>query len=605
MFDDRKTEDVLGIVISAVKEAGDLIRQDFHRTGGPRGSGHHAEVDEEAEWVIRKWLLEAFPNWGYLGEETGAAGPAGAEYRWLVDPNDGTASYLKGMRGSAVSVGLVREGVPVLGVVYAPTYPDDMGDLIAWAKGLPLTRNGKEVRRTPLPESLSKEYVVLLSQGADEASQANAELVAPARFRAMPSIAYRLALLAVGDGDAAMSLNGPVDWDMAGGHALVLAVGGDLFGQDGQSVRYGPDGGPRGPWFAAGTGTVARTLLSQDWNRVFREREKESGYPLAHLQRGHAVSDPDLLSRAQGCLLGQLAGDSLGSLVEFRSADSIRAEYPDGVRNLADGGCWNTLAGQLTDDSEMALVLARSILEQNRYQAEAAGDAYRWWKDSGPFDMGGTTSAGLAGHPNLQSQANGSLMRISPLAIWGHALPPAQLANIARTDSATTHPHAVCQDSCAAFVVATAHAIRTGEGAQATYDVALKWIRSAKAEAAVIDSLETAAHSPPDDFLTQQGWVLIALQNAFYQLLHAPTLEEGIIDTVMRGGDTDTTAAIAGALLGAAHGRDAIPPRWLRALLSCRPIKGLPNVRQPRPIPFWPVDAMELAERLLLTGSKR
>lgn len=65
------------------------------------------------------------------------------------------------------------------------------------------------------------------------------------------------------------------------------------------------------------------------------------------------------LERAQGCLLGQLAGDSLGSLVEFRDADDIRRQYPDGVRDLADGGTFNTIAGQPTDDSEMALALSR------------------------------------------------------------------------------------------------------------------------------------------------------------------------------------------------------------------------------------------------------
>ena len=602
MFGDRETSDVLAAVIAVVKEAGDLIRQDFHLAGGPRGHGHHADVDEEAELVIREKLLGAFPEWGYLGEETGSAGPTSAEYKWLVDPNDGTASYLKGMRGSAVSVGLVRDGVPVLGVVFAPTYPDDKGDLIAWAEGLPLTRNGIEIRRSTLPEILGKDDVVLLSQDADRASKANAELVIPARYRAMPSIAYRLALVAVGEAEVAVSLNGPVSWDMAGGHALVLAAGGDLYGQDGQSVRYGPDGGPRGSWFAGGTGTASRTLLSKDWGRVFREQEDEARFPLARLERGHAALDPGLLSRAQGCLLGQLAGDSLGSLVEFRSAESIRAEYPDGVRDLADGGCWNTLAGQPTDDSEMALMLARSILDQDGYQAKAAGDAYCWWKDSGPFDMGGTTSAGLAGHPNLVSQANGSLMRISPLAIWGHARQPNELAEQAREDSAITHPNPVCQDSCAAFVVAAAHAIRTGEGAQAAYTAALKWARSAHAEPSVIESLEAAAHGPPDDFLTQQGWVLIALQNAFNQLLNAPSLEEGIIDTVMRGGDTDTTAAIAGALLGAVHGREAVPSRWTRSILSCHPIRGLPGIQRPRPKPLWPVDALELAERLQVQG---
>ena len=69
--------------------------------------------------------------------------------------------------------------------------------------------------------------------------------------------------------------------------------------------------------------------------------------------------DIDMFSRAQGCLLGQLAGDSFGSLVEFRAPDGIWREFPGGVRDLADGGTWNTIAGQPTDDSEMAMLLAR------------------------------------------------------------------------------------------------------------------------------------------------------------------------------------------------------------------------------------------------------
>ena len=63
------------------------------------------------------------------------------------------------------------------------------------------------------------------------------------------------------------------------------------------------------------------------------------------------------VNRAQGCLLGQLAGDALGSLVEFQSLEEIRRNYPGGVRELADGGTRSTIAGQPTDDSEMALLL--------------------------------------------------------------------------------------------------------------------------------------------------------------------------------------------------------------------------------------------------------
>ncbi|NLI08536.1 MAG: ADP-ribosylglycohydrolase family protein, partial [Thermotogaceae bacterium] len=85
------------------------------------------------------------------------------------------------------------------------------------------------------------------------------------------------------------------------------------------------------------------------------------------------------IDRAQGCLLGQLAGDSLGSLVEFRSQEEILREYPSGVREFADGGTWNTIAGQPTDDSEMALLLARMLADQGRYDPEGARKAYIFW----------------------------------------------------------------------------------------------------------------------------------------------------------------------------------------------------------------------------------
>ena len=95
------------------------------------------------------------------------------------------------------------------------------------------------------------------------------------------------------------------------------------------------------------------------------------------------------------------------------------------------------------------------------------------------------------------------------------------------------------------------------------------------------------------------GWVLIAFQNALFQMLHAPNLEEGVVNTVMQGGDTDTNAAICGALLGAVYGRNAIPTQWKHAVLNCEPDKGDPRVKQPRPQCFWPIDALELARKLV------
>jgi ADP-ribosyl-[dinitrogen reductase] hydrolase len=128
--------------------------------------------------------------------------------------------------------------------------------------------------------------------------------------------------------------------------------------------------------------------------------------------------DSRSLSRAEGCLLGQFSGDSLGSLVEFQSPEQIARKYPAGVRELADGGTWGTIAGQPTDDSEMALALARMLMKFRRYDSVEAREAYVIWLNSSPFDCGSTVSSGLRGHLNRDSQANGALMRISPLGIF-------------------------------------------------------------------------------------------------------------------------------------------------------------------------------------------
>jgi ADP-ribosylglycohydrolase len=112
-------------------------------------------------------------------------------------------------------------------------------------------------------------------------------------------------------------------------------------------------------------------------------------------------------------------------------------------------------------------------------------------------------------------------------------------------------------------------------------------------------TIRDAAHTPPADYVHLQGWVIVAFQNALWQLLNAPSLEEGVVDTVMRGGDTDTNAAIAGALLGAVYGRHAVPKQWVDELLSCRPKAGDLRVRHPRPECFWPIDSPELAKSLV------
>lgn len=590
----------LDVAVAAARDAGAILLADFHRSGGPRGKEDKAEADVEAEKAIRERLIAAFPGLSFVGEETGrSAGTLGAPI-WLVDPNDGTRDYLVGRRGSAVSIGLLVDRRPCLGVVFAFNYPDGAGDLFAWAEGCgALLRNGRAVE-TRLPETLAPAHVVLVSSKGDRDPETNLECAAPARYRTLPSIAHRLALVAAGEAAATSSLFAPGAWDYAAGQALLRTAGGVLVDESGSEVAYAEDGSSRTERAFGGSPPVAEELARRPWERVSSRRRWADGEGPARLRRGEAVVDAALLSRAQGCLLGQVAGDSLGGLAEFSTAAAVATRYPGGPRLLEDGGYWGILAGQPTDDSEMALALARSMVDGAAYDPEAALSAYRRWHRSGPFDIGATTRAALAGYLMAESQSNGSLMRASPLGVFAHALAPERAAALARDDSALTHPNAVCADAAAAFVVAVAHAVRFGDSSEGAYEAAVDWGLRAGIAPAVAEALRRAAEAPPACDGESQGWVLIALQNAFFELLRAPTLESGVVATVRRGGDTDTNAAVAGALLGAVHGREAVPAQWRAMILSCRPHPL--RARRPRPMAFWPVDVLELAERLLLAG---
>lgn len=109
-------------------------------------------------------------------------------------------------------------------------------------------------------------------------------------------------------------------------------------------------------------------------------------------------TDP-LFDRAAGCLMGQIAGDSLGGLVEFWFPGHHPRTLSRWSRLLEDGGTWNILAGQPTDDSEMALMLARLLPEAVEYDAEEARRRYLFWLESGPSTWPGPSPWACAGIP--------------------------------------------------------------------------------------------------------------------------------------------------------------------------------------------------------------
>ena len=319
--------------------------------------------------------------------------------------------------------------------------------------------------------------------------------------------------------------------------------------------------------------------------------------------------------RARGAMLGQLAGDALGSMVEFQSAAQIREQFPGGLSIIGPSPVFGTIAGQPTDDSEMALALADTLVARGArgYDAEAAAAAYLAWFHSGPFDCGRTIAAALSAMAEAraqgqdlaqaaraasswQSRANGSVMRHAVLGIWGWAAADTAVAEAARADALLTHAHADCQEASAVYAVALARVIREGLTGLQAWEAAGVWQAAHGTSIAVAECLALARDEPPASF---SGLVTNALHNAFYQAIHAEAPAAGIVATVMAGQDTDTNACIAGALLGAIYGASSIPAPWRQVLGSCRPG---PDSPRPRPKLYWPASGEAVADALLLAG---
>lgn len=597
--------ELLHRVIEVTKVAAEFLVGESKRPDGLRGCGSETPIDLEIETFLRKELIALFPA-GFIGEETGRIESPSGEY-WIVDPHDGTSAFLEGYGGTSVSVALLRNSTPVLGVVCAPLSPDMSFDCIAWAEGMPsLLRNGREIRPKNSDRPLSAQSMVFLNHRSAERPVSSGTAVAPGRFITLPSIAYRLARVAAGDGDASVSLNGPCSHDYAAGHALLRGAGMVLLDQSGSPVTYAADGTSQVKACFGGMPSVAADLSKRRWtNRRETKRGWRQPPDITHYQ-----IDPAVLQRARGCLMGQIIGDSLGSRVEFQAAKWIRKAFPEGVRDLADGGTWNTLAGQPTDDSELALALARSLVANRRYDADAVAEAYGRWYMSKPFDIGSTTAAALSmlhyvegdyaataqKAANPKSQANGSLMRVSPIGIWARF--PKVAAHYAAEDSRLTHPNETCVAACQIYAAAICAGIQYGtlEAMIDEANLVAQHVPSDLIRDTYLNALK--GYGPKEFDGDNQGWVLIAFQNAFRHLAAGTPIDTALIETVGMGGDTDTNAAITGALLGSLLGIKAIPQRWIRPVLACRPHKAL-NAPRPRPEEYWPDDVLDLAATLV------
>jgi len=290
--------------------------------------------------------------------------------------------------------------------------------------------------------------------------------------------------------------------------------------------------------------------------------------------------------RARGVLLGVACGDALGRPVEFNSASEISAAHGR-LDEMIGHGTWNQPAGTITDDTEQALCIARSLVEQQDFDPADIAARFVAWYDSGPFDIGRMTMKALSrlkhgdawheagqhvweNSPEGQNAGNGSVMRCAPLAI-PYVTDRNRLVEVSRQSSQITHADPRCTYGCVLLNLTTAGLLADVE---APLRDALDDIES-DAPDELVTALNPLARGDSPATLETSGYVVHSLQTALHDGLFAESAEDAIVTAVNRGGDTDTIGAIAGAVAGARFGAAALPDRWLAAIDEAAELESL------------------------------
>ncbi|HWP56284.1 MAG TPA: 3'(2'),5'-bisphosphate nucleotidase CysQ [Candidatus Acidoferrales bacterium] len=206
-----------------------LYGKDYQIRDKGRGNPVTA-ADLEANRRIREILLQRFPDDGWLSEEDVDNPKRRQAARvWVVDPIDGTKEFIEGVPQFAVSIGLVVAGRPVVSVVYNPATER----LFRAVRGQGAAVNGKSIHVS----SRSEVDGSLLLVSRSEPRRKFEVFAARCRIEPVGSIAYRLALIAEGRGDATLTLRTIREWDICGGVLMVEEAGGMVL--DGSGRRLG------------------------------------------------------------------------------------------------------------------------------------------------------------------------------------------------------------------------------------------------------------------------------------------------------------------------------------------------------------------------------
>jgi len=279
------------------------------------------------------------------------------------------------------------------------------------------------------------------------------------------------------------------------------------------------------------------------------------------IRRMFNISSKDAaISRARGAFIGLTVGDALGAPVEFMTRGEIRDKY--GVLKDMVGGGWLRLKpGQVTDDTEMSLCIARAIAKAGGWSLTGIADNLAAWLRSKPIDVGDTCRRGIRNYmlrdvietpPNEWDGGNGAAMRTLPVGLFTLG-DQSLLERCTLQQAHITHNHAL-SDAASICIGRLLHLALTERSMQ-------QMRREAEQ---MVAQFPTFCFDPYKGLAT--GYVVDTMQTVFHCFFRSRSFEGCVIETVNQGGDADTTGAIAGALAGAYYGEESIPARWLKKL---------------------------------------
>ena len=267
-----------------------------------------------------------------------------------------------------------------------------------------------------------------------------------------------------------------------------------------------------------------------------------------------------LHDRALGSFLGLAIGDALGATVEFMSASEITARYQ--VHREISGGGWLRLRpGSVTDDTEMALALGGAVIAGGGWNLRGIADAFAAWMQGQPVDIGNACRRGICHYlatgnlgvpPAEEHGGNGAAMRNLPTVLVSLSN-ESLLIQRSLEQAHLTHQHPQSDAATAALACLTRRLLLEGGAAACNEIVA-----------------DLVAHHPEFRFKPwpgrASGYIVDTVQTVFDGFFNTGSFEECLVRVVNRGGDADTTGALAGQLAGALYGVQGIPARWLKKL---------------------------------------